>query len=160
MPRGSARRCRCSWITKSRSVKGRSVRYRSATKSLSTRRLKFCSPTGAWSCSGSTSWRRKGRHPTAPSGGGPSGSSTRGTSEERTIVDNQQAGRITQKEHNDLLDVWREQVNQARGGQEASWSLALDLAQQSADAYEDFLESIFFYYGENARAAEKGTREG
>jgi hypothetical protein len=68
----------------------------------------------------------------------------------------QQARRVTSEEHNDLLDVWREQVNQARRGQEASWSLARD----SADAYEDFLESIFFYYGENARAAEKGTREG
>jgi hypothetical protein len=68
-----------------------------------------------------------------------------------------QARRVTSEEqHNDLLDVWREQVNQARRGQEASWSLA----QQSADAYEDFLESIFFYFGENARAAEKGTREG
>jgi hypothetical protein len=67
----------------------------------------------------------------------------------------QQARRVTSEEHNDLLDVWREQVNQARRGQEASWSLA----QQSADAYEDFLESVF-YYGENARAAEKGTREG
>ena len=75
-------------------------------------------------------------------------------------MDKQQAGRVTQKEHNYLLDVWREQVNQARRGQEASWSLAQGLAQQSADAYEDFLESIFFYYGENARAAEKGTREG
>jgi hypothetical protein len=74
-------------------------------------------------------------------------------------VDNQQAGRITQKEHNDLLDVWREQVNQARRGQEASWSLAQGLAQQSADAYEDFLESVFFYYGESARAAEKGARD-
>ena len=68
----------------------------------------------------------------------------------------QQARRVTSEEHNDLLDVWREQVNQARRGQEASWSLA----QQSADAYEDFLESVFFYYGESARAAEKGTREG
>jgi hypothetical protein len=69
----------------------------------------------------------------------------------------QQARRVTSEEHhNDLLDVWREQVNQARRGQEASWSLA----QQSADAYEDFLESVFFYYGKNARAAEKGTREG
>ncbi len=76
-----------------------------------------------------------------------------------------QARRVTSKqhnskEHNDLLDVWREQVNQARRGQEASWSLAQGLAQQSAEAYEDFLESVFFYYGENARAAEKGTREG
>jgi hypothetical protein len=68
----------------------------------------------------------------------------------------QQARRVTSEKHNDLLDVWREQVNQARRGQEAS----LSLAQQSADAYEDFLESIFFYYGENAKAAEKGTREG
>jgi hypothetical protein len=68
----------------------------------------------------------------------------------------QQARRVTSEENNDLLDVWREQVNQARRGQEASWSLARD----SADAYEDFLESVFFYYGENAKAAEKGTREG
>ena len=65
----------------------------------------------------------------------------------------QQARRVTSEENNDLLDVWREQVNQARRGQEASWSLA----QQSADAYEDFLESVFFYYGESARAAEKGA---
>jgi hypothetical protein len=68
----------------------------------------------------------------------------------------QQARRVTSEENNDLLDVWREQVNQARRGQEAS----LSLAQQSAEAYEDFLESVFFYYGKNARAAEKGTREG
>ena len=72
----------------------------------------------------------------------------------------QQARRVTSEENNDLLDVWREQVNQARRGQEASWSLAQGLARDSEDAYEDFLESIFFYYGENARAAEKGTREG
>jgi hypothetical protein len=71
-----------------------------------------------------------------------------------------QARRVTPQEHNDLLDVWREQLNQARRGQEASWSLAQDLAQQSADAYEDFLESVFFYYGENTRAAEKDTRDG
>ena len=71
-----------------------------------------------------------------------------------------QARRVTPQEHNDLLDVWREQVNQARRGQEASWSLAQERAQQSAAAYEDFLESVFFYYGENTRAAEKGTREG
>lgn len=68
----------------------------------------------------------------------------------------QQARRVTSEENNDLLDVWREQVNQARRGQEAS----LSLAQQSADAYEDFLESVFFYYGESARAAERGTTEG
>jgi hypothetical protein len=72
----------------------------------------------------------------------------------------QQARRVTSEENNDLLDVWREQVNQARRGQEASWSLAQGLARDSADVYEDFLESIFFYYGESARAAENGTREG
>jgi hypothetical protein len=68
--------------------------------------------------------------------------------------------RVTPEEHNDLLDVWREQVDQARRGQEASWSLAQDLAQESVDAYEDFLESIFFYSGENTRAVEKATKEG
>ena len=70
----------------------------------------------------------------------------------------QQARQVTPDGHNDLLDVWREQVNQARRGQEASWSLAQGLARGSADAYEDFLESVFFYYGESARAAEKGAR--
>ena len=58
-----------------------------------------------------------------------------------------------------LLDAWREQVEQARRGQEAGWSLAQELARDSADAYEDFLDSIFFYYGENARAAERGDRD-
>ena len=76
----------------------------------------------------------------------------------------QQVRRAGQEERrNDLpllLDAWREQVEQARRGQEASWSLAQELAWDSADAYEDFLDSVFFYYGENARAAERGTREG
>jgi hypothetical protein len=76
----------------------------------------------------------------------------------------QQVRRVGQEERrNDLpllLDAWREQVEQARRGQEAGWSLAQGLARDSADAYEDFLDSIFFYYGENARAAEKGSREG
>jgi hypothetical protein len=76
-------------------------------------------------------------------------------------VENQQASTVIQKEHNDLLvlDTWREQVEQARRGQEAGWSLAQGLARDSADAYEDFLDSIFFYYGENARAAERGNRD-
>jgi hypothetical protein len=76
------------------------------------------------------------------------------------MVGQQAPRRVTPQEHRDLLDVWREQVDQARRGQEASWSLAQELAQGSADAYEDFLESVFFYYGENARAAEKATKEG
>ena len=76
------------------------------------------------------------------------------------MVVQQTPRRVTSKEHNDLLNVWREQVDQARRGQEASWSIAHGLARESAAAYEGFLESVFFYYGENARAAEKGTREG
>lgn len=76
------------------------------------------------------------------------------------MVVQQAPRRVTPEEHNDLLDVWREQVDQARRGQEVSWSLAQGLARESAAAYEDFLESVFFYYGENARAAEKGTKEG
>jgi hypothetical protein len=76
----------------------------------------------------------------------------------------QQVRRVGQEERrNDLplpVDAWREQVEQARRGQEAGWSLAQELARDSADAYDDFLDSIFFYYGENARAAEKGSREG
>src|ERR671910_776063 len=126
----------------SRSGKGRSVLYRSATESLSTRRLRSCSPMGRRSCSGSTSWRRQGSHPTAPSGGGSSGSLTRGTSEERTILDNQHAGRITQKEHNDLLEAWREQVEEARRGQGAGRNLARGLVQDSADPYKVFLQLL------------------
>ena len=72
----------------------------------------------------------------------------------------QQPRRVTPEDHDDLLDVWREQVDQTRRGQDISWSVAQVLARESAAAYEDFLESVFFYFGENARAAEKGTREG
>jgi hypothetical protein len=68
--------------------------------------------------------------------------------------------RVTPEEYNDLLEVWREQVDQARRGQEAGWSLAQGLAQESANGYKEFLESVFFYYGENARAAEEGNKEG
>jgi hypothetical protein len=74
----------------------------------------------------------------------------------------QQAPRraIAPEEHNDLLEVWREQIDQIRRGQDISWSVAQVLARESADAYEGFLESIFFYYGENAREAGEGTKEG
>ena len=75
-------------------------------------------------------------------------------------MDNQQAGRITQKEHNDLLDAWRDQVEEARRGQGAGRNPAWGLVGESADAYKAFLDSAFFYYGESARAAERGTREG
>ena len=57
-----------------------------------------------------------------------------------------------------LLDAWREQVEQARRGQMAGRSLAQGLARNSADAYEDFLDSILVYCDENVRAAEKGAK--
>ena len=41
---------------------------------------------------------------------------------------------------------------------EASWSFARVLARDSADAYEDFLDSISFYYGEKWRER-KSSRE-
>ena len=67
----------------------------------------------------------------------------------------QQVRRVGQEERrNDLpllLDAWREQVEQARRGQEASRSLAQGLTRDSTDAYEDFLDSISFYYGEKWR---------
>ena len=68
--------------------------------------------------------------------------------------------RATPEGHNDLLDIWREQVDQARRGQELGWNLAQGLAQESAAAYDGFLEALFFYYGENSRAAEEGTKAG
>jgi hypothetical protein len=76
------------------------------------------------------------------------------------VVEHTTTRRVTPEGHDDLLDVWREQVDQARRGRELSWNLAQRLSQESAAAYDDFLEALFFYYGENARAAEKGTREG
>ena len=75
-------------------------------------------------------------------------------------MDKQQAGRVTQKGHNNPLEAWREHVEQAQRGQGAGRNLAQGLVQESADAYKDFLDSVFFYYGENARVAERGTREG
>jgi hypothetical protein len=75
-------------------------------------------------------------------------------------VENKRAGRVTQKGHDDPLEAWREQVEEARRGQGAGRNLAWGLLQESAEAYKDSLDSIFFYYGESARAAERGTREG
>lgn len=48
------------------------------------------------------------------------------------------------------LDASRELVEQARRGQEAGWVLA----RESANAYADFLDSIFFCYRESVRVAE------
>jgi hypothetical protein len=38
-------------------------------------------------------------------------------------------------------------------------SRTVDVEGTRIMAYKDFLDSIFFYYGESARAAEKGARE-
>ena len=37
-------------------------------------------------------------------------------------------------------------------------SRAVDVEGTRIEAYKDFLDSIFFYYGESARAAEKAPR--
>ena len=57
----------------------------------------------------------------------------------------------TQAERN--LDAAEELTEHAREGQEAGRVLA----RESADAYMDFLDSLFFYYRENARATERST---
>ena len=57
----------------------------------------------------------------------------------------------TQAERN--LAPAEELTEAAREGQEAGRVLA----RESADAYMDFLDSLFFYYRENARAAERST---
>ncbi|MDQ3965371.1 MAG: hypothetical protein M3246_02785 [Actinomycetota bacterium] len=54
------------------------------------------------------------------------------------------------------LDAWREQVEQARREQAVSQVLA----QGSANAYAGFLESLFHYYRECVRTAERGAAEG
>ena len=60
----------------------------------------------------------------------------------------------TQAERN--LDAAEELTEHARKGQEAGRVLA----RESAEAYTDFLDSLFFYYRENARAAERSTMKG
>ena len=54
------------------------------------------------------------------------------------------------------LDAWREQVEDALnfGGKDQS------LYGGPGGAYSNFLEYMFFHYGENAREAEKATAEG
>jgi len=77
------------------------------------------------------------------------------------LVDKQRADRVTQKRRNDPLEAWQEQVQQLRRGLEADGKPARGLVQEeAADAYEDFLDSLFFYYGETTRAVERGSREG
>ena len=54
------------------------------------------------------------------------------------------------------LDVWQELLEEAHKGQEA----AQVLGKESMYAYADFLDSLFFYYAESARAAERNSKEG
>ena len=60
----------------------------------------------------------------------------------------------TQAERN--LDAAEELVEHARKGQQAGRVLA----RESAEAYTDFVDSLFLYYRENARAAERSTMRG
>ena len=60
----------------------------------------------------------------------------------------------TQAERN--LEAAEELTEHARKGQEA----ARVLARESAEAYMDFVDSLFFYYSEKARAAERSTMRG
>ena len=63
-------------------------------------------------------------------------------------------GTQTQDVH--ALDAWREQVERA-------WNLRGEyrsLSHRVDEPYGDYLESLFFYYGENVRAAEKASAEG
>ncbi len=53
-----------------------------------------------------------------------------------------------------FFEASQEWVEQARRGQSAGRNLAREGA---ANPYEDFLECLFFYYREDARAAERGT---
>ena len=62
----------------------------------------------------------------------------------------------TQPQDDHGLDAWREQV-------ERVWNLRGEyrsLSQRVDEPYVDYLESLFFYYGENVRAAEKASAEG
>ena len=52
------------------------------------------------------------------------------------------------------LNASEELLEQARKGREANQILLKELAMQSANAYEEFLDSMFLYYRESARAAE------
>jgi hypothetical protein len=61
-------------------------------------------------------------------------------------IDGVAEGRSGKKESGEPLDVWSEEVERVRS--------------ESMSAYEYFLDSLFFYYGENARAVEMGTSEG
>jgi hypothetical protein len=58
----------------------------------------------------------------------------------------------TQAERN--LSASEELVEQARKGKEANQILLKDIAKQSANAYEEFLDSLYLYYRQSVRTAE------
>ena len=70
--------------------------------------------------------------------------------------------RVTYDMPQDVNGLWA--TNVSRESRHSYYARLVEvgrsLTQESADAYEDFLDSLFFYYGENARAGEKSTREG
>ena len=62
----------------------------------------------------------------------------------------------TQTQDDHARDAWREQVERA-------WNLRGEyrsLSNRVDEPYVDYLECLFFYYGENVRAAEKASAEG
>ena len=62
----------------------------------------------------------------------------------------------TQPQDDHALDAWREQVERA-------WNLRREyrsLSHRVDEPYVDYLECLFFYYGENVRAAEKASADG
>ncbi len=61
----------------------------------------------------------------------------------------------TQAERN--LSASEELVEQARKGQKANQVLLKELTEQSANSYEEFVDSLFLYYRESARATEIGA---
>ena len=86
---------------------------------------------------------------------------------ERGASAQEQGAQLTEDFFNRVVENLRTQAEENRqmteqlaDQQQRQADAVQSLAQESADAYEDFLDSIFFYYGEQARAAEKGTREG
>jgi len=55
------------------------------------------------------------------------------------------------------LNASEELVEQAQKGHEANQILLKELAKESANAYEEFLDSLFLYYRESVRATEMGA---
>jgi hypothetical protein len=74
----------------------------------------------------------------------------------RQIENANETARKQGTEEERSLDAWQEQVEWAWSGR----GVDRILSRGAADTYADFLESMFFYYGENARAAERATEGG